>query len=607
MYVSSPAKVKTKFANHNRQKQLFRESFVRCAKLFSARLKRTFPFLLCLTFLIALFSSTPGMAAAQPGKVRVLLTSLGSINRLQVGVYGAYSLDERISFQNGSDLTVSVIDKELMLYYEGMAYRAGKSVNLVRHQKGGSQENGLRLQDSLALYPGDLLLTVNNGQINAVMTMPIEEYLMGVVPYEMSDDFPKEALKSQAIAARTYTLKNLKPEKPYDLVDNTNDQVFRGLDTSKTNAIAAVKDTQGLALVYQGKLAQTFYTASNGGVTESAFNAWGREHIPYLTVKEDKYDLSNLLSVVKTAKIPKDINADLSNINQTIYQLMLTELKPQLAKLGYDNTPEYIRIERISDVKPFNAKHPDALGVVPNLKIEVKVSARKRMKVDQDTEVSLQATETPKTGNENKESVYTWSPMLILPESFVLEVPVFPQVENALGLSINTSKNEILRVEENDKDWVLTFRRYGHGVGLSQRGAEQMAQSERWTYDKILAFYYPDCQLQKFTMANEEPPPINEVFLTTPGPIPSPTPRPTLMPQSGQPKEGQYLVRVSGIAPNSSLNLRSQPNLASEVLMRMFYGQELLVLNKLDDGWLKVKTDVIEGYVKEEFISPIDK
>lgn len=604
MYVSSPAKVKTKFADHNWQKQPFRESFVRCAKLFSARLKRTLPFLLCLSFLIELFSSTPGIAAAQPGKVRVLLTSLGSINRLQVGIYGAYSLDERISFQNGSNLTVSVIDKELMLYYEGMAYRAGKSVNLVRHQREGSQENGLRLLDSLALYPGDLLLTVNNGQINAVMTMPIEEYLLGVVPYEMSDDFPMEALKSQAIAARTYTLKNLKPEKPYDLVDNTNDQVFRGLDSSKTNAIAAVKDTQGLALVYQGKLAQTFYTASNGGVTESAFNAWGREHIPYLTVKEDKYDLNNPLSVAKTAKLPKDIKADLSNM---IYQLMLTELKPQLAKLGYDNTPEYIRIERISDVKPYNAKDPDALGVVPNLKIEVKVSARKRMKVDQDTEVSLQATETPKTGNENKESVYTWSPMLILSESFVLELPVFPQVENALGLSINTSKNEILRVEETDKDWVLTFRRYGHGVGLSQRGAEQMAQSERWTYDKILAFYYPGCQLQKFTMANDEPPPINEVFLTTPGPIPSPTPRPTLMPQSGQPKEGQYLVRVSGIAPNSSLNLRSQPNLASEVLMRMFYGQELLVLNKLEDGWLKVKTDVIEGYVKEEFISPIDK
>lgn len=570
--------------------------------------KQIFYLIICFLFMWLNYPIVNAAAAVKQDHVRVLLTSLGSINRLQIGIYGAYSLENRMSFQSGSILQVAVVDQEIMLYYEGMTYKAGKSMDLIRHQNLSGQENGLRLQDSLALYPGDLKLSVKNGLISPVLKVPTEEYLMGVVPYEMSDDFPAEALKAQAVAARTYTLKNMKPDQAYDLVDNTNDQVYRGTDPSKSNAIEAVKATEGLTLTYQGSLAQTFYTASNGGYTESAFNAWKREDIAYLRIREDKYDLENPLSVVKTARLPKDINEDLSNLDQQLNQLLISKLQLHLKEKGYDNATDSINIERIASLEPIKLPENDsdqAEGVRSILRFGVKVSSRKMIKADQDTEVSFaKADKLPET-EKSSENLYTWSKMHILPETFVIDLPVFPEIERIFGLSINISQNEILRVTEKTQEWVLSFARYGHGVGLSQRGAEQMAKQHQWNYKQILSFYYPGCNLKKFDMKASIPAPLNHVFITTPGPIPSPTPRPTLMPQNEQPGENQFQVSVTGIAQNSSLNLRANPNLAADVLMRLFYGQQLLVLEKMEDGWLRVKTDVVEGYVKEEFVSPL--
>ena len=74
------------------------------------------------------------------------------------------------------------------------------------------------------------------------------------------------------------------------------------------------------------------------------------------------------------------------------------------------------------------------------------------------------------------------------------------------------------------------------------------------------------------------------------------------MPVSEAAGEGQGYVTVANIGENSWLNLRSEPNLSSDILMMLYYGQRLLVLERAEEeGWLYVKTDVIEGYVMEEY------
>src|SRR5699024_7021753 len=132
----------------------------------------------------------------------------------------------------------------------------------------------------------------SQGVIRPVLTIDVEDYLLGVVPYEMSDSFPIEALKAQAVAARTYVLRKIGSSGDYDVVDTTNDQVFRGMNPDYPNAIAAVEQTAGVCGYYNGRLAECYYSASNGGQTELVENVWsGGGDYGYIAMVDDPYDL----------------------------------------------------------------------------------------------------------------------------------------------------------------------------------------------------------------------------------------------------------------------------------------------------------------------------
>ena len=180
--------------------------------------------------------------ADESGVVRVLLTRLGLTDRMEVSLDGSYTLNE-LSFQRGSKVIVAISGGSLMVYYEGMALDAGKQLTLVRHAAENGKENGLRINGAYELHPGDLVVSIRDGQLRAVLHAPVEEYPLGVVPYEMSDSFPVEALKAQAIAARTYALRKVGSNQDYDVVDNTNDQAYYGVKAQNVNAAKAVKET----------------------------------------------------------------------------------------------------------------------------------------------------------------------------------------------------------------------------------------------------------------------------------------------------------------------------------------------------------------------------
>ena len=559
-------------------------------------------FLFAAILVLLMTACVPQARSASGNSViRVLLAGVNPGTRMTVGIYGSYLLDGVLGFQRGSELTLLVRDNSLMAYYEGMVYRAGGSVTLTRHAAPDGEENGLRLQGGLNLYPGDLRVDIRDGRLRAVLSVPVEEYLLGVVPYEMADDFPIEALKAQAIAARTYALRSFAPTRDYDVEDGTNDQVYRGTDPAKVNAIRAVAATQGVVVEYQGSLAQTFYTASNGGVTESALNSWGRESIPYLNVAVDRFDLENPLSVTRSAMLPRVIRSGDAFKSHPLYAYLLARVVPILDSMGYDTAEGSIEITGIRGAVPHTSRYGGEIGVMRYLRLSLEVAGRKPARSDGDAEVSLDSgaplpVQTPEGGT-------AWLPMARLPEPVQVDCPIFPDVEAMLSLSINRNPNELYYVNETPESIVVTSARYGHGVGMSQRGAEWMAKTYGWNYEQILRFYYPGTDLRKRETVPEPRAPVSSDFLATPGPIPTATPRPTLMPQSADPGEGRRVVVVTGIAANSSLNLRAEPNLSSEILVRLFLGQELLVMEELPGGWLKVRTDVISGFVMENFVS----
>lgn len=560
--------------------------------------------LICALGVLAMLLSiqiTPFAGAAEsPRAVRILLSNLGLSDSLKIGIYGNYAIDQQFTFQRGAELNIRLTPQGLVLFYEGMTYFPGQHLVLKRHLAQEGLENGLRLQEGLNLYTGDLHLSAAEGKLQAVLWAPIEEYLMGVVPYEMSDDFPLEALKAQAIAARTYTLKNLQPTRSYDMTDTPNDQVYYGLNPEKTNAAQAVSQTRGIACFYHGDLAQCYYTASNGGFTESALNAWGREDIPYLRITEDRYDFQNPASEVRTASLPGAISAQAKQLNPALLKLLMDKLQPRMKALGFSDHPEDIRIEAIQDIQPHSSRYGGEQGVMRYLRFDLRVSGRSFEKAEEEISFSQPAGMTPAPGQGEGTSL---SAFRNLPGKVSVDLELFPDVEAALGLSINRSSNELVHVEKTEADFVIRFTRYGHGVGLSQRGAEWMALTYGWDHAQILRFYYPGTELKQVDTAVELPAPIGTLYLTTPGPVPTATPRPTLMPVDQSKASGKPVVRVTKIPVNSSLNLRREASLNGEIIMRLFYGQELVVLEQSEDGWLRVVTDVTEGFVREEFVS----
>ncbi len=134
-------------------------------------------------------------------------------------------------------------------------------------------------------YKGSLVIERNSNGLNLINKVDVEEYLKGVLKSEMSPTWPKEALKAQAVLARTYTLAG-KRHGSYDLCDETHCQVYRGTAGESPNITQAVNETKGQILTYGGAPAQTFFFSDSGGMTTSSEAVWGGA-IPYLKPKAD--------------------------------------------------------------------------------------------------------------------------------------------------------------------------------------------------------------------------------------------------------------------------------------------------------------------------------
>lgn len=123
------------------------------------------------------------------------------------------------------------------------------------------------------------------GSLLVINRLPLETYLLGIVGSEMSPAWPAEALKAQAVAARTYAMQRRMmmraANKPYDLAATVLSQVYKGADRIRPSVIDAVRSTRGEVLSFDHELAETLFHSTCGGETTSAKQAFGRA-IPYL-------------------------------------------------------------------------------------------------------------------------------------------------------------------------------------------------------------------------------------------------------------------------------------------------------------------------------------
>ncbi len=127
--------------------------------------------------------------------------------------------------------------------------------------------------------------------VQAVNAVAMEKYVRGVVSRESPSSWPAEALKAQAVAARTYALTTSKNGNGFDQYPDTRSQVYGGVDAETAATDAAVRDTAGEVVTYAGKPVVTYFFSTSGGRTESVENSvLGNEPLPWLKSVDDPYD-----------------------------------------------------------------------------------------------------------------------------------------------------------------------------------------------------------------------------------------------------------------------------------------------------------------------------
>jgi len=292
-------------------------------------------------------------------------------------------------------------------------------------------ESGLNLVDVSAgdssnTYRGDFEFRNTGGGLTVINKLGIEEYLYGVVSAEMQASFPLEAIKAQAVAARTYLISSLGNYSVhgYDILATQNSQVYKGHTTEHSTGVQGVNATRGEVMIFRGRPIFAFFHASSGGYTENSEDIWNAE-LPYMRAKPD----------------PLDKNNDNPHYNWSVTYSQ-QELVNKLAQQNHN------------------------FQVVSDIQVEEFTSSGKRVKRLCITGIGENG--SPKT----------------------ISVANGDNVRYALGLKSAMFSLEKKVDEQGRLSQVtLRGNGWGHGLGLSQWGARGMA-GEGYNYRDILQYYY---------------------------------------------------------------------------------------------------------------------
>ena len=284
------------------------------------------------------------------------------------------------------------------------------------------------------------------GSWTLVEHVPIERYLNGVVPYEIGPNSPEAALEAQAVLARTWALANSHRFKVdgYNLCSDTQCQVYKDPSKSNEKIKKAIKKTTGKIITWDQKPINTVYHATNGGVMASLDEAWSTNPVPYLQMRLDG-----------PKSWSREVDLPLSN-------------------------EKYLKSFLFSKSKAFGSDHPlfrwnrtvDASQISKQLNQAQKVSSsfypKKIKTVSRGT--SGRVTSLKIEGNTGSE--------------IFLELDDIRRVLRQLPSTLFVVK------EIKEGKWLFSGGGFGHGVGMSQSGAIDLAKNG-WTTKQILSHYYP--------------------------------------------------------------------------------------------------------------------
>jgi len=351
----------------------------------------------------------------------------------------------------------------------------------------------------------------SDSDMTVINHLSMQEYLYGVVPREIGGNSPLEAVKAQAIVARTYATKNYSRRKKwgFDLYPTVDDQAYGGYDWENPNSNNAVDETDGQVVVYNGELIGGYYFSTSGGYTESSENVWGGK-LDYLKAVPDYYEPevagNTSWEVEYTAKEIKDklasygVNVgDIIDLEPVEYTEAGRVLKLKvIGTMGEEiltkaNTRTYLGLKSqwytINDIAPQAVKIED-IKLPSNNKddnqneIDEDISSKDDEYISVNPDYSISEDRFVITN----EKIDAMKPLL----KRIITTIIGDKLEETSD-SIETKETKYKSARSN-ATFTFRGRGWGHAVGMSQNGAKGMAE-EGFTCDEIITWYYSGVEI----------------------------------------------------------------------------------------------------------------
>ena len=615
--------------------------------------RKVFGGIICLILLIsALFCAPTALAEGEYDIVRIKL-SIGTPTQMPVLIDGNYTLAEDETLSLPRQLyKVKLVSGELRLYYDDDLLYSGDTITFIAHEPTEGLNNFIFMDNEEhghRGYLGDMHFSIYSDYLRAINHIYLEEYLYGVVPHEMSNSWPIEALKAQAITARTYAVRHM-GGGTYDLIDTSANQVYKGYDLTNTNAFAAVDGTSKQVLMSDGSYVATYYAASNGGQVDITQHIWstGTTVRPYHVIQLDPFDAANPYSSQEALVFPKTVtqqdpilyqysssgtmktgtgdnagNAELylkiSSLSAVAAQGFIAGVSDDVEIVGINNITPHTHEGNHGLVNDYTGTNPcicfeladinmtvlashyvetpaldyllgdingdDDITITDYTLIRLHILGLNSLEGDSlasadvngDGEITisdytivrlhilnLQEIEQPPAENELVTDEVT--------VEFTIDMHEFDQDDGPYEAF--TRSLRLFVVEETDTGFTIFHRRYGHGIGMSQRGAQQRANSGH-TGEQIIQFYYPNTTIEPLAISK---PPLSAI---TPAPDDN----------------------NATVVGTTRLNVRSTPDTNHDAIGKLPRGARVEILEvNAASGWHKINYGGTQAYVYASYI-----
>ena len=330
------------------------------------------------------------------------------------------------------------------------------------------------------IYAGTFEYKATADGLTLTNILTLDDYVKSVVPFEIYNDWPEEAIKAFSIVSRTYALSSFHSGADFDMCSETHCQAYLGRGRSTEYSDACVDAASGLILTYNGEPAKTFYHAISGGATESAANVWGGS----------------------TGKYPYLVSVDTPEEKYSSYKNGLWATSVTMKELSdYIRSKESYANKFTSDITDISILETTPAGYIYRVLVSDKDGNEVEVKTADKIRILL--SKFVKSAN----FIMTRGIPMMKGGSLLDTLPTdedYPVLTASGETTVNSSEtlyavaaDGVVSPIETDGALQLIGKGYGHGVGLSQYGTHDMAEIG-YTYDKILSIYFPGTTITKY-------------------------------------------------------------------------------------------------------------